>query len=79
MFLISETEGAAIRTAFKRGGENAAAAELRRLFAGLPDNEATRMSAVAIATRTWAYRRERRATVGGCQTYRQPFLGNPGP
>ena len=36
MFTVTEAEAAAIRTAFERGGEFAAAVELRRLFPGVP-------------------------------------------
>jgi hypothetical protein len=38
MFVVSETQAAAIRTAFERGGELSAALELRRLFPGITDN-----------------------------------------
>jgi hypothetical protein len=38
MFTVTEAEAAAIRTAFDRGGEFAAAIELRRLFPGVTDN-----------------------------------------
>ena len=37
MFVVSETEAAAIRAAFDRGGELSAAVELRRLFPGVTD------------------------------------------
>jgi hypothetical protein len=37
MFVVSEVEAAAIRTAFERSGELAAAVELRRLFPGVTD------------------------------------------
>jgi hypothetical protein len=49
MFMVSETEAAAIRTAYEQGGELSAAVELRRLFPGLANNENTRISARAIA------------------------------
>ena len=49
MFMISETEAGSIRAAYLAGGEEAASRELRRLFAGLEDNEETRASAVRIA------------------------------
>src|SRR5215469_7133961 len=38
MFSVSEAEAAAIRAAYERGGELAAAVELRRHFAGITDN-----------------------------------------
>jgi hypothetical protein len=38
MFVVSEAEAIAIRTAFDRGGEMLAAVELRRLFPGVSDN-----------------------------------------
>jgi hypothetical protein len=38
MFVVTEEEAAAIRTAFNQGGELAAAVELRRLFPGITDN-----------------------------------------
>ena len=38
MFVVTEAEAAAIRTAFDRGGEFSAALELRRLFPGITDN-----------------------------------------
>jgi hypothetical protein len=38
MFVVSETQAAAIRTAFERGGELSAPLELRRLFPGITDN-----------------------------------------
>jgi hypothetical protein len=37
MFVVSEAEATAIRTAFDQGGEFAAAVELRRLFPGVTD------------------------------------------
>jgi hypothetical protein len=40
MFVVTEAEAAAIRTAFDRGGEFSAALELRRLFPGVTDNAA---------------------------------------
>jgi hypothetical protein len=42
MFIVSEAEAAAIRTAFDRGGELSAAVELRRLFPGVTDNAQAR-------------------------------------
>lgn len=49
MFMVSETEAAAIRAAYEQGGELSASVELRRLFPGLANNENTRNSARAIA------------------------------
>jgi hypothetical protein len=49
MFAVSEEEAAAIRAAFDRGGEFAAAVELRRLFPGVIDNEQARECARTIA------------------------------
>ena len=49
MFTVSEAEAAAIRTAFERGGEFAAAVELRRLFPGVTDNAEARECARTIA------------------------------
>jgi hypothetical protein len=42
MFVVSEPQAAAIRAAFDRGGEFAAALELRRLFPGITDNAEAR-------------------------------------
>jgi hypothetical protein len=60
MFIVSEAECAAIRTAYEQGGELAAAVELRRLFPGLANNENTRICARTIAG--WKLLLER----GGC-------------
>jgi len=49
MFVVSEEEAAAIRAAFDRGGEFAAAIELRRLFPAITDNEHARRCARTIA------------------------------
>ena len=49
MFVVSEEEAAAIRAAFDRGGEFAAAVELRRVFPGISDNEQARQCAKTIA------------------------------
>lgn len=49
MFTVSEEEAAAIRAAFDRGGELAAAVEFRRLFPGISDNEQARQCARTIA------------------------------
>jgi hypothetical protein len=54
MFTVSETEAAAIRTAFEQQGELSAAIELRRLFPGVTDNvqarECARVCGLAAAT-----------------------------
>jgi hypothetical protein len=42
MFCVSESEAAAIRTAFDEGGEFSAAVELRRIFPGITDNAKAR-------------------------------------
>jgi hypothetical protein len=49
MFVVSEADAAAIRTAFEQRGEFAAAVELRRLFPGVTDNAQAREWARAIA------------------------------
>ena len=49
MFTVTEAEAAAIRAAFERGGEFAAAVELRRLFPGVTDNAEARECARTIA------------------------------
>jgi hypothetical protein len=49
MFVVSEAEAAAIRTAFEQSGELAAAVELRRLFPGITDNACARARARTIA------------------------------
>ena len=49
MFVVTEAEAAAIRTAFDRGGELSAAVELRRLFPGITDNVQARECARVIA------------------------------
>jgi hypothetical protein len=49
MFTVSEEEAAAIRAVFDRGGEFAAAVELRRRFPGISDNEQARQCARTIA------------------------------
>jgi hypothetical protein len=48
MFMVSEAEAAAIRTAYEQGGELAAAVELRRLFRGITDNAKARECAQSI-------------------------------
>jgi hypothetical protein len=49
MFCVSETEAAAIRTAYEQGGELSAAIELRRLFRSITDNTKARECARTIA------------------------------
>jgi len=49
MFVVSEAEAAASRTAFDRGGELSAAVELRRLFPGVADTAQARECARIIA------------------------------
>jgi hypothetical protein len=49
MFVVSEADATAIRTAFEQGGELSAAVELRRLFPGLANNETARLYARTIA------------------------------
>jgi hypothetical protein len=49
MFVVTEAEAAAIRTAFDRGGELSAAIELRRLFPGITDTAQARECARTIA------------------------------
>ena len=49
MFCVTETEAAAIRTAYEQDGELSAAIELRRLFPGITDNAKARECARAIA------------------------------
>ena len=43
MFLVTESDAAAIRAAFEQSGELAAAVELRRRFKGITDNEQARV------------------------------------
>jgi hypothetical protein len=49
MFVVSEAEAAAIRTAFEQGGELSAAVELRRLFPLITDIAEARECARTIA------------------------------
>jgi hypothetical protein len=49
MFVVTEAEAAAIRTAFEQQGEMSAAIELRRLFPGITDNAQGRECARTIA------------------------------
>ena len=50
MFVVTEAEAAAIRTAFEQQGELSAAVELRRLFPGITDNVQARECARVIAS-----------------------------
>ncbi len=47
--MVSEVQAARIRAEYRQGGSVAAAAELRRMFPGLADNEETKRSARLIA------------------------------
>jgi hypothetical protein len=49
MFVVSESDAAAIRTVFEQDGELSAAIELRQRFPGIADNEPARAQARAIA------------------------------
>jgi hypothetical protein len=49
MFLVNETDAAAIRAIFEKEGELSAAIELRRLFPGVTDNARARECARSIA------------------------------
>ena len=49
MFVVTEADAEAIRTAFDQGGEFSAAVELRRRFQGIPDNAQARECARNIA------------------------------
>ena len=49
MFVVTEADAAAIRTAFDQGGEFSAAVELRQRFPGIPDNATARECARNIA------------------------------
>jgi hypothetical protein len=49
MFVVTESEAAAIRAAFEQQGELSAAIELRRLFPGVTDNLQAREYARTIA------------------------------
>ena len=48
MFVVTEAEAAAIRTAFEQQGELSAAIELRRLFPGITDNLQARECAASL-------------------------------
>ena len=50
MFVVTEADVAAIRSAFDQGGELAAAVELRRLFPSITDNAEARNCARTIAS-----------------------------
>ena len=49
MFVISEAEAAAIRTAYEQRGEFSVAVELRQLFPGITDNAQARECVRTIA------------------------------
>jgi hypothetical protein len=49
MFVVTEADAAAIRTAYEQDGELSAAIELRRRFPGIIDNEKARQCARNIA------------------------------
>jgi hypothetical protein len=49
MFVVSEAEATAIRTAFEQGGELSAAVEVRRLFPGVTDMADAKACARTIA------------------------------
>ena len=49
MFVVSESDAAAIRTVFERDGELSAAIKLRRRFPGIADNEQALAHGRAIA------------------------------
>jgi hypothetical protein len=59
MYVVTEADAAAIRTAYEAGGELSAAAELRRRFPGITDNAKAREQARVIAG--WTPLPERRA------------------
>jgi hypothetical protein len=50
VFVVTEAEATAIRSAFDQGGEFAAAVELRRLFPGITDNAEAMNCARTIAS-----------------------------
>ena len=52
MFCVTESDAAAIRTAFDQGGEFSAAVELRRLFPGVNDMTEARAWARTLASWT---------------------------
>ena len=49
MFVVTESQAAALRQAYETGGELSAAVELRRHFPGITDNEDARRCARTIA------------------------------
>ena len=49
MFVVTEADAAAIRTAYEQEGELSAAMEVRRLFPGITDNARARECARSIA------------------------------
>ena len=50
MFVVTEAQAAAIRTAYEQRGEFSAAVELRRLFPGITDNAHARECVRTIAS-----------------------------
>lgn len=58
MFMISDSETAAIVAAYQTGGEWGAVAELRRLFTGIQDNDAALQAVQAIVSRAEALDRQ---------------------
>ncbi len=49
MFVVTESDAAAIRAAYEQAGELSAAVEVRRLFPGITDNAQARQCARTIA------------------------------
>jgi hypothetical protein len=72
MFSVTEAEAAAIRAAFERGGEFAAAVELRRLF---PGRHGQRRGA---GVRAHHRQLEAGATTGAADQARSADGGRPG-
>jgi hypothetical protein len=58
MFMISDSETAAIVAAYQTGGEWAAVAELRRLFTGIQNNDTALHAVRTIVSRSEAVRRQ---------------------
>ena len=69
MFVASEADAAAIRSAFQRGGELSGAVELRRLFPGITNNAMARVYARTIAG--WQPRPEPAGPVTSLNTERE--------
>jgi hypothetical protein len=77
MFVVSEVEAAAIRTAFEQGGELAAAVELRRLFPSSPiPCRRERAPGLSPAGSRWP---RRCARSGGCTKAGAGSPEQPGP